>query len=189
MGLDMYLEARLRTYNCKWYDKKEKQKREVKINEQIRKVLPEMYKTNNLNYIEITFEVGYWRKANQIHNWFVQNVQEGKDDCEEYSVSREQLKELRDICKKIVKKAVLKDGMITNGYTCKNGKMTPILEKGKYIANPDDLEAIMPTKSGFFFGGTDYDEYYLNDIKQTVKILDKCLKLPEDWDFYYRASW
>ena len=34
----------------------------------------------------------YWRKSNQIHQWFVQNVQGGKDNCEEYSVSLEQLK-------------------------------------------------------------------------------------------------
>ena len=26
-------------------------------------------------------EVGYWRKANAIHGWFVRNVQNGKDDC------------------------------------------------------------------------------------------------------------
>ena len=26
-------------------------------------------------------QVGYWRKANQIHNWFVENVQDGEDDC------------------------------------------------------------------------------------------------------------
>ena len=34
----------------------------------------------------------YWRKSNQIHQWFVQNVQGGKDNCEEYSVSLDQLK-------------------------------------------------------------------------------------------------
>ena len=34
----------------------------------------------------------YWRKSNQIHQWFVQNVQGGKDNCAEYSVSLDQLK-------------------------------------------------------------------------------------------------
>ncbi len=34
----------------------------------------------------------YWRKSNQIHQWFVENVQGGKDDCAEYSVSFDQLK-------------------------------------------------------------------------------------------------
>ena len=34
----------------------------------------------------------YWRKSNQIHQWFVQNVQGGTDNCAEYSVSLDQLK-------------------------------------------------------------------------------------------------
>ena len=36
-------------------------------------------------------DVGYWRKANQIHNWFVQNVQGGEDDCGIYEVSQAKL--------------------------------------------------------------------------------------------------
>lgn len=43
-------------------------------------------------------EVGYWRKANAIHKWFVDNVQSGVDECQRGYVSREQLKELRDTC-------------------------------------------------------------------------------------------
>ena len=41
-----------------------------------------------------TEEVGYWRKANQIHNWFVNHVQNGVDDCGSYLVTKEQLQEL-----------------------------------------------------------------------------------------------
>lgn len=40
----------------------------------------------------------YWRKANQIHGWFVENVQKGVDDCGKYEVSIEKLKELRELC-------------------------------------------------------------------------------------------
>lgn len=36
----------------------------------------------------------YWRKENAIHNWFVQNVQEGVDDCHYYEVSISKLQEL-----------------------------------------------------------------------------------------------
>lgn len=43
---------------------------------------------------EITEEVMYWRKANQIHKWFVDNVQNGVDDCKEYYVTREDLEKL-----------------------------------------------------------------------------------------------
>jgi hypothetical protein len=44
----------------------------------------------------------YWRKANAIHNWFVQNVQNGVDDCGEYPVTRQQLEELSGICKNVL---------------------------------------------------------------------------------------
>ena len=40
----------------------------------------------------VQFPLMYWRKSNQIHQWFVQNVQGGKDNCAEYSVSLDQLK-------------------------------------------------------------------------------------------------
>ena len=41
---------------------------------------------------DIKFPLMYWRKSNQIHQWFVQNVQGGTDNCAEYSVSLDQLK-------------------------------------------------------------------------------------------------
>jgi hypothetical protein len=42
----------------------------------------------------IVCQAMYWRKANQIHKWFVDNVQGGVDDCGSYDVTIEQLKEL-----------------------------------------------------------------------------------------------
>lgn len=38
----------------------------------------------------------YWRKANAIHGWFVENVQDGEDDCGCYEVSYSQLLNLYD---------------------------------------------------------------------------------------------
>jgi hypothetical protein len=48
----------------------------------------------------IETEAGYWRKANQIHRWFVENVQHGVDECQSVDVGRVQLKDLRDLCKR-----------------------------------------------------------------------------------------
>jgi len=50
----------------------------------------------------IRLEAGYWRKANQVHNWFVHNIQKGEDDCGEYYVSRENLLELRKVCREVL---------------------------------------------------------------------------------------
>ena len=42
-------------------------------------------------------KVAYWRKANAIHGWFVDNIQDGVDDQNEYYVSKEKLEELKKL--------------------------------------------------------------------------------------------
>ena len=186
MGLDMYLEAKRTYYNTDWVKEKER-----KTAIQIREAIPEIKNidTGNLNYTGVKIEVGYWRKANAIHQWFVENCQDGEDNCEEHYVKRENLKSLLKTCKEIIKESKLKDGKITNGYTIKDGTQVPILEDGKCVENPEIAEKLLPTTRGCFFGSTDYDEYYINDIKRTIKIIEECLKLPDKWSIYYRSSW
>lgn len=54
------------------------------------------------NPLYIIQEFGYWRKANQIHNWFVERVQDNNDDCDKYYVSKEQLQELLSTCQGVL---------------------------------------------------------------------------------------
>ena len=39
-------------------------------------------------------EVAYWRKQNAIHNWMVENVQRGVDNCASYDFDKSCLKSL-----------------------------------------------------------------------------------------------
>ena len=50
---------------------------------------------------------------------------------------------------------------------------------------------MLPTRSGFFFGSTEYDECYQEDLKNTISQLTDVLEYyPEnEWTFYYEASW
>jgi hypothetical protein len=48
---------------------------------------------------------------------------------------------------------------------------------------------LLPTTSGFFFGSTDYNEWYFKDLEQTIQIIDDVLTLPKSWEFEYRSSW
>ena len=144
-------------------------------------------------YGRIMEQVGYWRKANEIHNWFVENVQDGEDDCRYHrEVTREVLEELLDICNKVLASCKLVNGKIENGYNFdENGNRIPILTDGKYVEDPSVAEELLPTTSGFFFGGTSYDEYYVEDIENTIEIITKVL---ETTDFeremvYYVSSW
>lgn len=183
MGLDQYLKASLHTFKPFGKEK------EHKIRPILRKALPEIFSSGNFDSINVSFEAGYWRKANAIHKWFVDNVQDGKDDCKTYYVDREQLRELRELCKKVLQTAILKKSKIHTATTWKDGKETKEFEDGDVIKNAEEIAEILPASSGFFFGSTNYDEYYLEQIKKTIKIIDRCLKLPEEWDFDYHSSW
>ena len=60
------------------------------------------------------------------------------------------------------------------------------------IRQPAMAANVLPTQPGFFFGSYDYDEWYMEDMKNTVNQIDKILEsVPEgSWtDFIYRASW
>jgi hypothetical protein len=52
--------------------------------------------------VVVRVEAMYWRKANAIHRWFVENVQDGKDDCGTYYVSDIHLVELKAICDRVL---------------------------------------------------------------------------------------
>lgn len=147
MGLDMFLNAK----RFMWYNEDE-------LKESVGKAFPDL--PEGVKPREVEFEVGYWRKANAIHKWFVDNVQEGNDDCGDYWVSDEKVDELLDICKKV-------------------------------LDNRELAEKLLPTQSGFFFGGTAYDEYYYEDIENTIKILEraKALRGTHSYELEYHSSW
>ena len=141
----------------------------------------------------IAEEVGYWRKANQIHNWFVENVQDGVDDCNYHNeVTKVDLEYLLSVCKKVLDSCELVNGKITNGYSFnKDGTKNPILEDGQYVKDSSIAERLLPSTCGFFFGSTDYDQYYVDDIKHTIDIITKVLETTdfEKQMIYYVSSW
>jgi len=143
---------------------------------------------------EITLRVGYWRKANAIHKWFVDNVQNGVDECQESCVTKEQLIELRNLCQQVLDQTTLENGMVCNGQNYSNGKWKDNLEPGQIVTNPEVAARLLPASEGFFFGSTEYNQWYIADIKETIEIIDAALKQAEQdgdkyQDFYYRASW
>jgi hypothetical protein len=118
--------------------------------------------TMGMDIREVTFEAMYWRKANAIHRWFVDNIQDGVDNCAEYYVTQELLNDLRNLCQKVLK-------------------------------NPENAMQLFPPKSGFFFGSAVTDEFFIDDLTNTVERIDYLLDLPEVLNhkisFYYHSSW
>ncbi len=140
----------------------------------------------------ISEPVGYWRKANAIHRWFVENVQDGEDDCDYHrEVTAEDLEELRDLCIEVVTGCPLIVGKIQNGWTFDGTKEIPNMEDGLKVMNPEYAAERLPTQRGFFFGMTGYDEFYINDLKETIDICNKAL-CETDFEtqmLFYCSSW
>jgi hypothetical protein len=100
MGLDQYLYASKYVSSAEWRPEEVR----AEFDSLVASMGAEkMVAKADIKSATIQFRVGYWRKANQIHGWFVDNVQGGEDDCREYRVSREQLQELLQLCKEAVK--------------------------------------------------------------------------------------
>ncbi len=60
----------------------------------------------------ITEQIGQWRKANAIHNWFVNEVQGGVDECQKSDVSEDQLAELAATCDKVLRDHTLAETLL-----------------------------------------------------------------------------
>ena len=139
-------------------------------------------------------EVAYWRKANQIHKWFSDHCAGGElENCEEYLVTKEQLQELLSTCKKVMAVSKIVQGKVKNGthLNKETNRWEPIYEDGKTIKDPSIAQEILPTEDGFFFGSTEYDQYYLEDVKSTIEQVEKILEETDfdEYEILYHAWW
>ena len=76
---------------------------------------------------------------------------------------------------------------MNNGYSFKDGQKIPIVEDGKFIEDSTVAHELLPTAEGFFFGNTDYNEYYYDDLVSTKKIIEEALQSSDS--HYYHSSW
>ena len=190
MGLNMYLSKK--TYVKNWKHNPPEDKISITVKRGGKK--HPTIDPSKITYIQE--EVGYWRKANQIHNWFVQNVQDGIDECQEAYVDPEKLRELYQVCLSIRENCKLEKGKVQNGYTFNEaGEKEYEYADGEVMTNPEFAEEILPTGAGFFFGSTGYDQWYMQDINNTIEMLEEELKKIDEpfkgchAEYYYRSSW
>jgi hypothetical protein len=160
MGLDMYLSVRKYVSQVKYIEGERIPVEDFSSLVNLSGV-EGLTKYSDFVGISVSYPIGYWRKANAIHGWFVNTLADGVDECQEISVPREKLLELRDLCKSV-------------------------------LLEPAMAGDILPPTEGFFFGGNEINEWYLEDIKYTVKLLDHIVSVvPDnyDWSFIYQDSW
>jgi len=155
MGLDSYLYAKKFVASASWESEEE-----CNTVKDIANLMGgNDFLLDGLQFAEVKLQLAYWRKANQIHKFFVDECGNGVDDQQDIYVERDGLKDLLERCESI-------------------------------LEDHSKAEELLPSQSGFFFGSTDYDQWYFEDLKRTVPILKKILEnAPEDWEFEYHASW
>lgn len=164
MGLDMYFYARKTTY--KSFSKWDKPDRADETN------YPEDLKTfsdyiydRNFKSVQtvISYQIGYFRKFNALHSYIVKTFADGIDNCQDIILYKEDVEKI---------KKVLDDVLNVHQQA----------EKAKEI---------LPTQSGYFFGGTDYDEYYFEEVKVAADLMQNFLDNFdfENYQLVYRASW
>lgn len=185
MGLDMHLNKH--TYVQQWAHQADEERYSVAVmrgGQPVPGIKPE-----RVTYI--IEEVGYWRKANQIHKWFVDHVQDGNDDCGEHEVDRGQLMELLDTVNTVLGSLETVQCRVKNGETWyPDGRIEQHFVDGELVTNTAICEKLLPTQPGFFFGGVEYDSWYIQDLQNTKKILEACLaKDATDSTYYYHSSW
>ena len=169
MGLDMYLYAE--KYESKYRDKTLSYPKE----------LEELLKKTNKYHIAsktTTYKIGYWRKFNALHYYIINHYADGRDECQKIYLLKSDLLEILNVLKEVEE-------------SFKTAKIKE--EKDDYIIYENPIaEKLLPTKDGFFFGGLNYDNFYLNDVETSIKTFEEVLKLLEetnDYYIYYQASW
>lgn len=97
-------------------------------------------------FYDVNGIIGYWRKANHIHQWMVDHVQYGKDDCTLHEMSIQNMRDLIEVCDRVLE-----------------------------AHDTEVSDVLLPTTGGFFFGSTDYDNYYYEDVEYTKALFEEIL--------------
>lgn len=186
MGLDMYMDVRRSVYPS--MDTEEHAKLKAIMDGQ----MAGSFLSNADSFddvIHIGQRVAYWRKANAIHAWFVENVQGGVDECQEVEVSEEDLTKLVAVCAEVLD--------LLNPF-CEEVYDTNDWERDAVIPDEvrDKAEALLTPTNGFFFGSTSIDQWYYSGIRYTYDRLKELLAWLEKersenryWSVIYHSSW
>jgi hypothetical protein len=164
MGLDMYLQARKNVSHFSFADApRYADTRYVAEAAQFDQIVDIL---NVKNLVDpgspsavVEVNVGYWRKANAIHGWFVENTQGGVDDCRDQYVTREQLQTLLDL--------------VTKTLETKNPVLLPPTS-GFFFGSYDIDE--------WYWSDLKHTRKMLTRVL-SAEVLD------DSWSFYYHSSW
>ena len=163
MGLDMYFYARKTTYKSFSKQDEPDSAGEANYPEDLKTFSDYIYDRNFKSVqTETRYQIGYFRKFNALHSYIVKTFADGIDNCQDIILYKEDVEQIKKVLDNVLK------------------------------ANTEEkAKDILPTQSGFFFGSTDYDEFYFEDVKDAADLMQNLL---DNFDFekyqvIYEASW
>ena len=138
---------------------------------------------------DILSGVIYWRKANSIHAFFCDNgslAADGKEDVGYYLVERNTILKLIERIDAITSDKPKQEQVKYFDIAT----MSEISKDVEYKLNITLAEELLPTRAGFFFGSTEYNYWYYEDLIRTADLLKKELAaVPNQQVWFYYASW
>jgi hypothetical protein len=161
MGLDMFLSKK--TYVQRWDHQSPEETYNVEVTQGGNSV--DHIQSNRVSYVEE--QVGYWRKANAIHKWFVDTVQDGYDNCGTYMVEIDDLMNLLNDCKEV------------KGNPEKAEELLPPQE-GCFFGDA--------SVDQYYFHNIDHTIEILESVL-SEQVIDKNGREFYPGDFYYHSSW
>ena len=119
----------------------------------------------NVRYIEEVF--GEFRKFNALHAYVVDNFGGGIDECQMIYLGIDDLIQIQEVlC--LVKESLSIGDKVIAGQT-------------------------LPPQEGFFFGSTEIDKWYEQDVKEAVEVFNKIIEehsiVGHNASYSYQASW
>jgi len=107
-----------------------------------------------------TVTIHSWRKANAIHGWIVSNWGD-EDNCTPIHLPMQAIVDLRDVCAEVVR-----------------------------VGTTEVAEELLPPTPGFFFGSNEVDDWYWENVKETLAFLNELISTSDEHqEFEYQASW
>lgn len=141
-------------------------------------------------------ELSYFRKVNFLVKFFNDKIVEycggtilnGLD----IPIDKEWCEELLEKCNKVVDKYNELKASYTPDTNDDNTNLFESKEANDLFAK--FAAETLPTMAGFFYGSTDYDKWYLGDVKDVIKhlknnIIPEFDKLDDDDSIVFNANW
>ena len=119
----------------------------------------------NVRYIEELF--GEFRKFNALHAYVVDNFGGGVDECQVIYLDIDNLIQIHE--------------------------MLSLVKESLSIGDKVIAEQTLPPSEGFFFGSTEIDEWYEQDVNKAVEVFGKVIEehsiVGHNASYSYQASW